>query len=71
MNTPLTTDERTVCDGCGKEIDPDVCGCGDSIEHHSIMAGHSPIPMGCDCGREPAIEDLEAEQLRYGKLPPL
>lgn len=42
---------REICPGCGNEIDPDTCGCGDAIEGHSIWSGHSPIPMGCDCGR--------------------
>lgn len=43
----------TTCEGCGKEIDPDCCGCGDGREHHGnpTDAGHSFIPMGCDCFR--------------------
>lgn len=41
---------REVCDGCGQEIDPETCGCGSPIDHYPD--GHSPIPMGCDCGRD-------------------
>lgn len=42
-----------VCSGCQKQIDPDVCGCGVSKENHnSWEAGHSFVPMGCDCLRE-------------------
>jgi len=43
--------EREKCEGCGQEIDPDTCGCGDPMEGHSTLSGHSAIPMGCDCGR--------------------
>lgn len=42
---------REVCPGCGNEIDPDCCGCGDPREGHSLYAGHPFIPMGCDCYR--------------------
>lgn len=38
------------CQGCGKEIDPDVCWCGDEIDRHTGYEGHSPVPMGCECG---------------------
>ena len=40
------------CPGCGEEIDPEVCHCGDFIKDHSnpMNDGHSPIPMGCTCG---------------------
>jgi hypothetical protein len=51
MSTPLST-EQQVCEGCGREIDPDYCGCGDPINDHSMYSGHSPIPMGCECGRD-------------------
>lgn len=44
------------CAGCGREIDPDLCGCGDPREGHSgINTGHEFVPIGCDCLRE---EDL-------------
>lgn len=39
------------CSGCGNEIDPDCCGCGDSKESHSGWDGHPFVPMGCDCMR--------------------
>lgn len=42
-----------LCKGCGKYVDPDICGCGDWIKNHqnAIDAGHPPIPAGCDCYR--------------------
>jgi hypothetical protein len=49
------TDVR--CPKCGNEIDPDVCWCGDYIKGHGHYDGHSPVPMGCDCGRI-RIEDV-------------
>jgi hypothetical protein len=42
---------ETVCPGCKNEIDPELCWCGDAIGRHSYHDGHSPVPMGCDCGR--------------------
>lgn len=46
--------ERPRCAGCGNEIDPDWCGCGDSEQSHAnpLYAGHSFVPMGCDCLRD-------------------
>ena len=47
-NEPVTVR----CDGCGNEIDPTTCHCGDPMESHSAWSsGHSPVPMGCDCMR--------------------
>lgn len=37
------------CSGCGSEIDPEVCWCGDLGEDHYEGSGHMFIPMGCDC----------------------
>lgn len=42
--------ELITCPYCNQEIDPDTCWCGDEIKH-SPYAGHSPVPMGCSCGR--------------------
>lgn len=39
------------CEGCGNEIDPEYCWCGDAIKGHSWSTGHGPVPMGCVCGR--------------------
>lgn len=39
------------CDGCGKEIDPETCGCGSPVGDGSYHDNHSPIPMGCSCLR--------------------
>ena len=48
-NEPVTVR----CDGCGNEIDPTTCHCGDPMESHSAWSsGHSPVPMGCDCMRD-------------------
>lgn len=44
---PMPTE---VCTGCGKDIDPNWCACGDPIDHR--WSGHVPYPIGCDCGRE-------------------
>lgn len=52
---------RPRCEGCGNEIDPDVCHCGDPMEGHSTLSGHSGIPMGCDCGRDFNDAKLEEE----------
>ena len=41
---------KSVCPGCGCEIDPDVCGCGDMREGHRAWdAGHEFVPLGCSC----------------------
>lgn len=43
---------RPKCVGCGNDIDPLVCWCGDGIdEKESYHDNHHPIPMGCDCYR--------------------
>ena len=53
---------RQVCDGCGQDIDPDCCGCGDSREgHNSMWSGHSFVPMGCDCMRSRSQSDRGTE----------
>ena len=51
MNPNPIENSYQTCPGCGNSIDPEVCWCGDYIKDHSISSGHSPIPMGCDCGR--------------------
>lgn len=43
---------REICDGCGNEIDPECCGCGEERDcHDSMWSGHPFVPMGCDCMR--------------------
>lgn len=61
MNVPRGTGTRPVCSGCGCEIDPEYCHCGDRMDNHDPMwSGHSPIPMGCQCGRDTvAVEELD------------
>ena len=41
---------KTTCPGCKREIDPETCHCGLSIDHSSMGEGHMPVPMGCVCG---------------------
>ena len=41
----------TICESCKNIIDPTTCGCGGPIDH-SELDGHSPIPLGCNCGRD-------------------
>jgi hypothetical protein len=38
-----------VCDGCGNDIDPHTCHCGDGY-HGWGEGGHGFTPMGCTCG---------------------
>jgi len=37
------------CPGCGQEIDPDVCSCGEPIRPGVTHDNHYPVPMGCRC----------------------
>jgi predicted amidophosphoribosyltransferase len=41
--------DHAICEGCGREIDPTVCWCGDLIEQHNGYEGHPVVPMGCIC----------------------
>lgn len=44
-------DQPVICPGCGWEIDPDVCHCGELIKFHDILEhGHAGVPAGCTCG---------------------
>lgn len=45
-------EQKTLCEGCGKEIDQTLCGCGELIADHHMHCNHGPAPMGCDCFRE-------------------
>ncbi len=38
------------CPGCGWEIDPDCCHCGEDRKYHGYETGHSFVPQGCTCG---------------------
>jgi len=45
-------DTRT-CPGCGQEIDPTICYCGNSPKDHDpFEMGHTFVPLGCDCLRD-------------------
>lgn len=50
----------SICEGCGYQIDPETCGCGDPIEGHGYAPGHGPIPMGCDCYRDRGTDQSTA-----------
>ena len=41
------------CSGCGNEIDPEWCCCGNSKNSHLGWEEHQFVPMGCDCLRTP------------------
>lgn len=47
-NIPIKEIKEDFCPFCQREIDPDVCWCGDYLENHTFE--HSPVPMGCVCG---------------------
>jgi hypothetical protein len=51
---PTSQPSRGKCEGCGNEIDPDTCGCGEPI--NGYHDNHTPIPMGCDCHRSTRVE---------------
>ena len=48
-----------VCSGCGLEFDPDCCWCGTALDQHGGDEGHSFVPMGCECGKDPADRDWQ------------
>jgi hypothetical protein len=51
------------CEGCGCEIDPNFCHCGEAIQsHNAYWSGHSPVPAGCQCGREPVDSPDESQE---------
>lgn len=50
LHEPSCSSLRPRCEGCGAEIDPDCCGCGDSREGH-VSDTHGFVPMGCNCNR--------------------
>lgn len=43
---------REVCSGCGNDVDPTTCWCGEG-PHYS--PDHSFVPMGCTCGYSATI----------------
>lgn len=53
----------TICNGCGMEIDPETCCCGDAKDGHGYGSGHGFVPMGCVCGyvgRKPSFFSIGA-----------
>lgn len=71
----VTTDlvARPCCAGCGNEIDPDCCWCGDAMaDHRGMSHNHGPVPMGCGCYRTPremVLGDLLPVQWCWGFSP--
>lgn len=45
----MSTEERSICEGCGEEVDLETCHCGDPMDGYHD--NHAPIPMGCVCGK--------------------
>lgn len=59
----------TFCSGCGREIDPETCGCGEGRHDYDSNTGHPFVPMGCSClrGGRPdstVVAKSEIERLR-------
>jgi hypothetical protein len=52
---------QTYCPGCGKEIDPETCHCGNPIDHSPWEEGHMPVPMGCECGYRKPDQPSQAD----------
>jgi predicted amidophosphoribosyltransferase len=60
IEEPIDQYPTEICPGCGNEIDPDWCHCGDSKQSHNGMnQNHGFIPMGCVCGY--AIPPVKAD----------
>jgi len=54
------------CSGCGNDIDPEVCWCGELLKGHGFD-GHFFVPMGCDCYRaNKPEEEREMNVVKYG-----
>jgi len=45
------------CPNCKREIDPEVCYCGEYVNDHGGVYGHNPVPMGCGCPYGEGDED--------------
>lgn len=57
---------REICEGCGCEIDPDVCWCGSYYKDHEWTYDHHFIPMGCTCGFHK--QDKEVKNMSMTRL---
>jgi hypothetical protein len=53
------------CKGCGEMVEPDICWCGQSIDHG--YDNHPAIPMGCNCYRDSITEQSRATNGKAGK----
>lgn len=58
MDATSTVNQVEICQNCQAEIDPDCCGCGSSANGHgsAYYEGHSFVPAGCNCLREPSVQ---------------
>lgn len=45
----MWADDLEVCPGCGWEVDPNTCGCGDGRHPYDDESGHPFVSMGCTC----------------------
>ena len=57
----MKDNEREICDCCNKEIDKEVCWCGQPVDEHGYYDNHGFIPMGCECYMEKnnrSVEDI-------------
>ena len=64
MNS-IDKDGRDICGGCGCEIDPRFCWCGDDYEGHKFTYDHHFVPMGCSCGfHKSQSENMNLENLK-------
>lgn len=64
MTANKSTDQRAICEGCKRDIDPTHCWCGSPMDGHGMYDGHSPVEMGCVCGYEDdKREEAEAAYL--------
>lgn len=50
MKLPDKEETIEICLFCKKQIDSEICWCGDYIKEHGFSNGHNAVPMGCICG---------------------
>lgn len=55
---------REVCSGCNREIDIELCWCGQLNRTHPAYCDHPITPMGCECHLQE--NDETREEFGYG-----
>jgi hypothetical protein len=59
MSNVESGEPLSVCSGCKKEVDLDLCWCGNLYEDHGLgLEEHRFVPMGCVCGVPKPSPDL-------------